>query len=290
MHAVRFKLRCLLLQALQQLFLSTHCWRCQLTARRQGLAQSLLKLQHQYEQFCCTHTSTIKAFSQAEEELAAHKLTPEEAQRRRDALAKNNALLFYQEQKAKRVKKIKSKAFHRHLKKQNEKARARLGTDSLDPAAAQVRFRSQDDFVSRYGTACCIVCMHAWNAVSTVAVMCNSVCGIISMAQTANTMMQADLKTEATGVWYLSGTIKVVVQAQAEEDEFRRARERLTLKHRNTSRWARRALRRGLSLATDEQRDAIHEQLRLGRELKAKAATTRNGSDSDERYAYQFEH
>ena len=71
------------------------------------------------------------------------------------------------------------------------------------------------------------------------------------------------------------------MQAQAEEDEFRRAKERLTLKHKNTSRWARRALKRGLSLASDEQRDAIHEQLRLGRELKAKAASAHAGSDSD---------
>lgn len=72
-----------------------------------------------------------------------------------------------------------------------------------------------------------------------------------------------------------------ILQAQAEEDEFRRAQERLTLKHRNTSRWARRALKRGLSLATDDQRDAIHEQLRVGRELKAKAASARTSSDSD---------
>ena len=37
----------------------------------------------------------------------------------------------------------------------------------------------------------------------------------------------------------------------AEEAEFKRAKERLTLKHRNTSQWARRALKRGINV-TDE--------------------------------------
>lgn len=75
------------------------------------------------------------------------------------------------------------------------------------------------------------------------------------------------------------------MQARAEEDEFRRAQERLTLKHRNTSRWARRALKRGLSLANDSEREALQEQLRLSRELRAKAARARDGSESDGRCA-----
>lgn len=80
------------------------------------------------------------ALMQTEQELAAQKMTPEEVKRRREAMAKNNALLFYQEQKAKRVKKIKSKAYHRHLKKQTEKAHAALGNNDLDdPNAAMVR-------------------------------------------------------------------------------------------------------------------------------------------------------
>lgn len=37
----------------------------------------------------------------------------------------------------------------------------------------------------------------------------------------------------------------------AEDAELKRAKERLTLKHRNTSKWARRALRRGVNI-TDE--------------------------------------
>lgn len=73
------------------------------------------------------------------------------------------------------------------------------------------------------------------------------------------------------------------MQARAEEDELRRAKERLTLKHKNTSRWARRTLKRGLGLATDEQREALHEQLRLGRELRTKAESAHAGSDSEAR-------
>jgi U3 small nucleolar RNA-associated protein 14 len=74
------------------------------------------------------------------------------------------------------------------------------------------------------------------------------------------------------------------LQEVQEEEELRRARERLTLKHRNTSRWARRALKRGLDLATDEQRGAIAEQLRHGQELKAKRPGGQQGhSDADGR-------
>jgi U3 small nucleolar RNA-associated protein 14 len=75
------------------------------------------------------------------------------------------------------------------------------------------------------------------------------------------------------------------MQARAEEAEFRRARERLTLKHRNTSRWARRTLKRGVHLATEEQQEALHEQLRLSRELRAKASTMEGHKDSESRCA-----
>lgn len=44
--------------------------------------------------------------------------------------------------------------------------------------------------------------------------------------------------------------------------------ERLTLKHKNTSRWARRALKRGQTLADAGTRAAVAEQLRLGEELR----------------------
>ena len=54
----------------------------------------------------------------------------------------------------------------------------------------------------------------------------------------------------------------------AEEAELTRARERLTQKHRNTSRWARRALKRGQTVMDDGEHP--HRRLALGfRELHA---------------------
>jgi U3 small nucleolar RNA-associated protein 14 len=82
------------------------------------------------------------------------------------------------------------------------------------------------------------------------------------------------------------------LQARQEEEEFKRAQERLTLKHRNTSRWARRVLKRGLSLATEGQQDALHDQLRLGQQLRAKAASMheQDGSASDSRFDHLAMH
>ena len=51
------------------------------------------------------------------EDLALNELTPEEARERRARLAKMRNLLFKHEMKAKRVKAIKSKTFHRHNRK-----------------------------------------------------------------------------------------------------------------------------------------------------------------------------
>lgn len=59
---------------------------------------------------------------QVDEALGSSRLSAEEWQARQAAMAKNSALLFYQEHKAKRLKKIKSKAYHRHLKKKAAKA------------------------------------------------------------------------------------------------------------------------------------------------------------------------
>lgn len=58
-----------------------------------------------------------RAIEEAEDSLALKHLSAEEAKERRDRLAKMRALLFYHEAKAKRLKAIKSKKFHRHLKK-----------------------------------------------------------------------------------------------------------------------------------------------------------------------------
>ncbi|KFM25617.1 U3 small nucleolar RNA-associated protein 14 [Auxenochlorella protothecoides] len=69
----------------------------------------------------------------------------------------------------------------------------------------------------------------------------------------------------------------------AEEAEFARAKERLTLKHRNTSRWARRALKRGANLTDDATRAALAEQLQLGQELRRKVERPdRGGADGSD--------
>jgi U3 small nucleolar RNA-associated protein 14 len=70
-----------------------------------------------------------------------------------------------------------------------------------------------------------------------------------------------------------------------EEAEFNRAQERLTLKHKNTSRFIRRALRRGGAGPMDEgTKQAVAEQLRLGEELRKKVHTmnARGGGGSSD--------
>ena len=61
-----------------------------------------------------------------------------------------------------------------------------------------------------------------------------------------------------------------LARAVEEEAEFKRAQERLTQKHRNTSKWAKHALRRGAHLLDGSTKAAVNEQLRLGAELKQK--------------------
>lgn len=63
------------------------------------------------------------------------------------------------------------------------------------------------------------------------------------------------LQAEKAGELDDSGFIRL----QAEKAEYDRAKERLTLKHRNTSQWARRALKRGVDLHDD----GIHTHLPL---------------------------
>ncbi|KAL4441441.1 hypothetical protein ABPG77_001945 [Micractinium sp. CCAP 211/92] len=72
------------------------------------------------------------------------------------------------------------------------------------------------------------------------------------------------------------------LRLEQEQAEFDRAKERLTLKHKNTSRWARRALKRGQTLADAGTRAAVAEQLRLGEELRQRVNRMKvRGSDSD---------
>ncbi|KXZ48222.1 hypothetical protein GPECTOR_29g127 [Gonium pectorale] len=70
-------------------------------------------------------------------------------------------------------------------------------------------------------------------------------------------------------------------RAAAIEAEFQRAKERLTLRHRNSSRWARRALKRGQLDLDAGTKAAIADQLQLGQQLRRKIEG-RKGSGSDE--------
>ncbi|GIL87950.1 hypothetical protein Vretifemale_15914 [Volvox reticuliferus] len=72
-------------------------------------------------------------------------------------------------------------------------------------------------------------------------------------------------------------------RAAAIEAEFQRAKERLTLRHRNSSRWARRALKRGQVQLDAGTKAALAEQLQLGEQLKRKIeGRKRNGGESDD--------
>lgn len=61
-----------------------------------------------------------------------------------------------------------------------------------------------------------------------------------------------------------------IIRLAAEDSELARAKERLTLKHRNSSKWARRALKRGVDVMDEGTKAAVAEQLRLGEELRRK--------------------
>ena len=138
--------------------------------------------------------------------LEEHALGAEEQRARQAKLAKMRHLMFYHEMKAKRTKAIKSKSYHRHLKKQEQGKRAKAGPVELDAAQA------------------------------------------------------AEAKEQA---------------------EFLRAQERLTLRHKNTSRWARRALKRGMAVMDDGTKQALGEQLRISEALKRKVEMADASEESE---------
>ncbi|KAF7096598.1 hypothetical protein CFC21_098515 [Triticum aestivum] len=135
--------------------------------------------------------------------LELNKMEVEDVRERQNRLAKMRSLLFRHETKAKRVKKIKSRTFHRLLKKDKLKA-ADL---EADPEAAK---------------------------------------------------------------------------DSAKKLEFKRAEERMTLKHKNNSKWAKRILKRGLSVQDDGTRDAITAQLQQHALLTRKMNSIKDGSSSSD--------
>ncbi|KAG0666795.1 hypothetical protein C6P44_002608 [Monosporozyma unispora] len=132
------------------------------------------------------------------EELATAKLTPEEMKRRTTEMRLMRELMFREERKAKRIKKIKSKAYRRIKKKEMLKNREAAGlSDESD-----------------------------------------------------------------------------------EEHDIARAKERMTLKHRAHSKWAKDMVKHGMS-NDSETREEMEEMLRQGERLKSKIID-RNSDEEDE--------
>jgi U3 small nucleolar RNA-associated protein 14 len=139
------------------------------------------------------------------EELALNKLSTEEVAARHAELAKTRALLFFQEQKQKKIAKIKSKTYrkiHRNDKKKQEVSIEEL--EKLDPVAAQ------------------------------------------------------EMKDKM---------------------DFQRAKERMTLKHKNTGRWAKEMLKKGFR--AEESEKQIADQLQK-HALLTKKMVGRNSDDDEE--------
>lgn len=59
--------------------------------------------------------------------------------------------------------------------------------------------------------------------------------------------------------------------------------ERVTLKHKNTGKWAKRMLSRGLNVKYDGTKAAIAKQLQMNANLSRKMNSMRDGSSSDVR-------
>eukprot|EP00658_Telonema_sp_P-2_P078018 TRINITY_DN7212_c0_g1_i1.p1 TRINITY_DN7212_c0_g1~~TRINITY_DN7212_c0_g1_i1.p1 ORF type:complete len:674 (-),score=239.49 TRINITY_DN7212_c0_g1_i1:93-2114(-) len=142
------------------------------------------------------------------EGLALNKVTVEEVKARQLELAKMRSLMFAHEIKAKKHAKIKSRTFHKILKKENAKKDERYlkELEATDPEAAK-EYRAQ------------------------------------------------------------------------KHREY--AEERMTLKHKNTSKWAKHALRRGTK-ADEGTKSALQEQLRKGQELRRKMEGESDEDDSSD--------
>ncbi|KAJ8898612.1 hypothetical protein K2173_004225 [Erythroxylum novogranatense] len=137
--------------------------------------------------------------------LELNKISVEDYRDRQNHIAKMRSLLFRHEMKMKRVKNIKSKTYHRLLKKDKKKAAFR--EVQMDPEAAKE----------------------------------------LAMKQ-----------------------------------EYKRAEERLTLRHKNSSRWAKRILERGLNVQDEGTRAALAEQLHQHSLLTRKMNSMKDNSSSDE--------
>ncbi|KAM6558358.1 hypothetical protein CsatA_027597 [Cannabis sativa] len=135
--------------------------------------------------------------------LEFNKVSAEDEKERQNRIAKMRSLLFRHELKAKHIKKIKSKTFHRLLKK--DKLKAASSENQMDPEASKDMARRQ---------------------------------------------------------------------------EYDRAKERMTLRHKSSSKWAKRIKERGLDAQDEGTRAAVAEQQHLHALLTRKMNTMKEGSSS----------
>uniref|UniRef100_A0A060SXK3 ARAD1A04532p n=1 Tax=Blastobotrys adeninivorans TaxID=409370 RepID=A0A060SXK3_BLAAD len=148
------------------------------------------KVQNLLEQSALADEKSLSTF----EELAPSKLSMEEVKKRRNELRLMRELLFREEQKAKRIKKIKSKQYRKIHKRERERLQALNESEDED----------------------------------------------------------------------------------SEDHDRRRAQERMSLKHKNTGKWARRMVSQGFT-KDQETRAEMEEMLRRGEDLRKKI----HGSDSE---------
>ncbi|OVA12705.1 Small-subunit processome [Macleaya cordata] len=137
--------------------------------------------------------------------LELNKISVEDVKDRQNRLAKMRSLLFRHEMKAKHIKKIKSKTFHRLLKK--DRLKASSAEMQMDPESAK---------------------------------------------------------------------------ELAIKQEFKRAEERMRLKYKNNSKWAKRIMKRGLAAQDEGTRAAISEQLHQHALLTRKMNSMKDNSSSDD--------
>ncbi|KAM1257364.1 hypothetical protein ACFX15_030720 [Malus domestica] len=135
--------------------------------------------------------------------LELNKVSAEDERDRHNRMAKMRSLLFRHEMKSKHIKKIKSKTYHRLLKKDRLKATSAQG--QMDPDASKE----------------------------------------LAMKQ-----------------------------------EYERAKERMTLRHKGTSKWTKRIKERGIDVQDEGTRAAIAEQQHLHAQLTRKMNSMKDGSSS----------
>ncbi|KAN0064112.1 hypothetical protein ACQY0O_003279 [Thecaphora frezii] len=151
-----------------------------------------------------------------QEDLVMNRLDPDEIKARRAELRRMRDLMFRAEQKAKRVKKIKSKAYRKVHRKERERLQAKMRELGIGPNGEALDLEDSEEEKEQ--------------------------------------------------------------RLRAERD---RAMERATLKHKNTSKWAKHVLSNRHGDEGKDARDAIEEQLRRGEQLRRRIQA--QGSDDEQR-------